>query len=106
MRDFLDKYPSIKLAINWHAYGNNMDMPYNYAEEDDSDFIDENPLAYQFLLNLAMAGPHDMKVGNRAKNTNHKANGEVSDYMFSEKGILAVSPDIGSSDFKSLTYYI
>lgn len=106
MRDFLDKYPGIKLAINWHAYGNNMDMPYNYADENNSDFIDENPLAYQFLLNLAMAAPLDMKLGNRAKTTNHKTNGEVSDYMFGEKGILAVSPEIGSSDFKSLTYYI
>ena len=106
MRDFLRSHGDIKLAINWHAYGNNMNIPYNFAESSNTELKSEHPKEYEYFVRLLASAPHDMKLGNRAATSKFKTNGEVSDYMFHERGILAVSPEIGSSNIKSMTYYI
>lgn len=39
-----------------------------------------------------------MKIGNYAKNFGKTSNGDVSDYMFAVKGIMAVSPKLGTNN--------
>lgn len=36
----------------------------------------------------------------------YTANGEASDYMLAERGIFAVSPELGTSDNKTMSFFI
>ncbi len=36
----------------------------------------------------------------------YTANGEASDYMLAEKGIYAISPELGTSDNSTITFFI
>jgi len=39
-----------------------------------------------------------MKFGNKPQTSGRYANGEVSDYLLSQKGIVSLSPELGSSN--------
>ena len=47
-----------------------------------------------------------MKVGNSMSNRGRKVNGDVTDYMYNKNGVLAVTPQIGSSNIFSNVFYI
>ena len=47
IRNLLETYPNIKIALNLHTYGNNLNIPFNYA--DDGSLQYEHPSIYSYL---------------------------------------------------------
>lgn len=108
MRDFVISFPKMKFAINFHAYGNLLVMPFNADNQ-------KNPLvkkfykkAYNFYkaLKASKVLPKGNKLGNGSMTVNYEANGEASDWMLSERGIIAMSPELGIADQMSNQFFI
>lgn len=112
MRKLIEKYPNIRLAVNFHAYGNHMNIPFNYAHgmqghsHADDDLMYTHPVIYEYLQKLHKHAPSGMSFGNREINTGRPINGEVSDWMFGKHQIFAISPELGNNDISTNTYYI
>jgi hypothetical protein len=47
-----------------------------------------------------------MSFGNKEETSGRSINGEVSDWMFATHDVIAMSPEIGSSDILTNTYFI
>ncbi len=50
--------------------------------------------------------PQGDLVGNGATTIQYTANGEASDYMLGAFGIIAMSPELGTSDLITATFFI
>lgn len=50
--------------------------------------------------------PQGDLVGNGATTIQYTANGEASDYMLGAFGIIAMSPELGTSDLNTATFFI
>lgn len=55
---------------------------------------------------MSAFAPAGVKFGNSAKTNGRPINGEVSDYMMEKHRIVAMSPELGSNDIKTSTYYM
>lgn len=47
-----------------------------------------------------------MSLGTQFQNTGRSINGEVSDWMFGKHKIFAMSPELGTQDISTMTYFI
>jgi hypothetical protein len=88
-----------------HAYGNALNIPYNF-DDADSDLADTESHVYAYFEKILSEAPEGAVLGNKAQNRGRSVNGEVSDWMFGQHNILALSADLGVSDIKSMTYFI
>jgi len=50
--------------------------------------------------------PKGNKLGNGSMTVNYEANGEASDWMLAERGIIAMSPELGIADKKSNGFFL
>jgi len=50
--------------------------------------------------------PYGNKLGNGAMTVNYEANGEASDWMLGDRGIIAMSPELGIADKRSNAFFI
>lgn len=98
MRDFLKSHTNIKIALNFHAFGNNLNVPFNYANDENQSLMESHPKVYEYFEKLQAKAPEGASFGNRAQNNGRKTNGEVSDYMFGHDKVLAISPELGNSN--------
>lgn len=108
IRDFVDKWTNIKIAINFHAFGNLFVIPFN-SEVSDNEILSANfTKAKQFYDHVHQHAdfPAGNKMGNYAELMNKTANGEASDYFLAEKGIYSVSPRLGTNETQSETFFI
>jgi hypothetical protein len=83
-----------------------MNIPFNYADAQNSDFVRDHPHLNAYYKSLWAKAPKGTKLGNSAQNSGFKINGEVSDFMLMKHGVFALSPELGSADIKTKTFYI
>lgn len=50
--------------------------------------------------------PKGNKAGNGAVTVNYTANGEASDWMLGERGVIAMSPELGTAKFQSNNFFL
>jgi hypothetical protein len=107
IRDFLKGEDRLVSAMNFHSYGNMWIHPFNYMK-----------VANQFPENTARAvvnfyhdfGKEVTRIseslyGNAIQMVNYSTDGEASDWMLGELGVISFSPELGSinpdaQDFK------
>lgn len=104
---FLVENMNISAAMNFHAYGNLWITPYNYKNK--SDFFDIMNFKFATFYTLLSDKLHQdgfRYVGNAASTIKYTANGEASDWMLKSKGIIAMSPELGSDEKITQDFYI
>ena len=109
VKTFIENHKEIKIAFNYHSYGNLLITPFNYANPQDS--------ALSLFMNYTIQKtvydefkneghfPDGFKQGNGAETIRYSANGEASDWMLGEKRIVAFSPELGTKDTMSDKFY-
>jgi len=106
-RDFiLSKIGTLKFVANYHAYGNDILKPFNSTKKDL--FKDIYPDANTFLNELIAEGspPEGLKVTTAPEALGYNSPGEMSDWIMAATGIPAITPEIGTKDKCSETFYI
>jgi hypothetical protein len=105
---FVTKWTNLKVVVNLHAYGNMLIVPFNYDTGANLHLRDKFPVVAEFYENLWHHGHHPKGsvMGNGAASINYTANGEASDWMLEERGIYAMSPELGTHDEASKTFFI
>lgn len=108
MRDFVTKWTNIKIALNLHAWGNLQIIPFNYDSSHNTQLKNDFPLAQHFYSHLEKHGnfPKGAKMGNGEMTVGYSANGEASDWMLAERGIYALSPEIGTKSRDSQHFFL
>lgn len=57
VRDFVQSHPNLKIALNFHAYGNLLVVPFNYSTDvKDKELVSRFPGAASFYDNLWTKG--------------------------------------------------
>ena len=106
MRDYLDKLPNVKIALNFHAWGPLFITPYNWdARKTNPGLTKKAAMFYRYVFEKAGV-PHGYTLGNGAQTIHYTANGEASDWMLHEKGIYAMSPELGIESRYAETFFI
>ena len=109
VKNFIESHPEIKIAFNYHAWGNLVIYPFNYADSKESTIkLFTNYIFFKHLYNEFVEEadfPKNFKHGNGMEAIQYKANGEASDWMLGEKRILAFSPELGIDNGNSNHFY-
>ena len=109
MKYFIEDHPDIKIAINYHTWGNLIITPYNYLSEKESNKLIEKdfPTLFQVYKEFEKEAnyPSNYLFGNGAKTIAYTANGDASDWMLGERHILAFSPELGNGNNNSNAFY-
>eukprot|EP00929_Paragymnodinium_shiwhaense_P118913 TRINITY_DN90803_c0_g1_i1.p1 TRINITY_DN90803_c0_g1~~TRINITY_DN90803_c0_g1_i1.p1 ORF type:complete len:601 (+),score=55.80 TRINITY_DN90803_c0_g1_i1:106-1908(+) len=83
---------NFKIALNFHAYGGMLIYPYNWAtRRKDAELPAADRDIYKEIA-LEFGWP---KSGSVRPLLGYSANGEADDWMYGEKGIIAMAPEIG-----------
>jgi hypothetical protein len=109
IRDFVDAHPNLKIAINFHAWGNLFVIPFNYSDDKNAyELISKFPGAASFYDDVWVNGgiPTNNVKGSGILTVDYTANGEASDWMLKERGIYAMSPELGNIDRWSEEFFI
>lgn len=109
IRDFVNKWTNIKIAINFHAFGNLFIIPFNYDTVEGNQNLAANfTKAKQFYDHAHQnAGfPNGNKMGNGVTTVKYPANGEASDYFLAEKGVYSTSPELGTNNKFSDKFFV
>jgi hypothetical protein len=87
----------VKIALNFHAYGNLFIHPFNFDSQENpilkKEFKEESEI-YEEIWNSTGVLEGSIK-GNGMKAIKYSANGEASDWMLGIHGIIALSPELG-----------
>jgi len=108
VKNFIEKHPEIKIAYNYHSYGNFFIIPYSFMKEESDKYLEENNNSlFKIYKDFEKENifPVNNKFGNTVSLLNYTSDGEASDWMLGEKGILAFSPELGNKNFNSETFY-
>lgn len=109
IKKFFEEHPEIKIAINYHTFGNLVITPYNcYTNEKSDKLLKENyPLFFEFYKEFEKEAnyPHNFLFGNGDKTIKYKANGDASDWMLHERKALSFSPELGNGEKVSDTFF-
>ena len=81
-----------------------MNIPYNYDDQLNLQMTTSS--IYDMYEDIRTNGnlPIGMLFGNSMQTTHYKANGEASDWMATQNGMLALSPELGTHDSASNDY--
>jgi hypothetical protein len=109
IKAFVESHPDIKIAINYHSWGNMYITPFNYADSAESAkkmFMNYTvqKLVYNDFFEEAQFPDH-LVHGNGKETINYRANGEAADWMLGEKFIVAFSPELGIPNKNSERFY-
>mgnify|MGYP001626604387 CR=1 FL=1 len=68
----------------------------------------DHPKEYQFyrILSKKIGLASDIKVGSAMQTIKYPSNGDASDWMFAEKGIYAISAELGGATEKTANFFI
>ena len=99
VRDFItstDK--NIKIAINFNAFGNLFIIPNNFDDQWNKQMV--NSTIYALYEDIRSNGnlPLGMLFGNTMQTVHFPANGEATDWMSTQNGMIAMSPELGIHD--------
>ncbi|KRX02639.1 hypothetical protein PPERSA_11979 [Pseudocohnilembus persalinus] len=100
IKQFMTETHNIKAAINFHAYGPLWITPYNYYNDKNNSDIVVNSTTYniyQYYKDNANFPQHNtFAYGNAKQTIDYQANGDASDWMLHDLGVIAVSIELGS----------
>ena len=83
-------------------------MPYSYVKDPYNKILEENSnYFFEIYKNIEEEGifPLYNKFGNTMSTLSYSSDGEASDWMLAEIGILSFSPELGTGDAKSESFY-
>lgn len=78
--------------------GNLFAIPFNYESKLNEDFLKIPESDIYNVIEKESERPTGNKFGNIKSLTSNPQNGEVSDWMFAEKGIIALSVYLGNKE--------
>ena len=109
MKIFVDSHPNIKIAYNYHSWGNLLITPFNYINKEESLKIikKEYPIHYQMYEEFKKEGnfPKNFLFGNADEVIKYLTNGDATDWFLGKKKILSFSPELGSGNKNSDVFY-
>lgn len=92
MREFING-KSIKMAINWHSYGNLLIYPWNYKNIQTADS------AVYVRFSEVMCSENDFRYGTVAETYGYQSNGDADDWaygeVFEKNKIISYTAEIG-----------
>ena len=101
-------HPNIKIAFNYHTWGNIMITPFNHLKRNDSLTILKNefPIHYKMYEHFKEEAnfPVNFLFGNCQKTLGYMSNGEATDWFLGKKSILSFSPELGNGKKSSNTF--
>ncbi len=89
LKKFVDSHQNIKFSIDYHSYGNDYILPSMVNRNTMKDTFYE-----EFLKEAELDPSH--KFGTSEELISYTTSGDLSDWMFGEKNIPAISVEIGS----------
>ena len=99
MRDLVLTYSKIRVAINLHAWGPMFIVPFSFDDSKSNALLKEKHAKAEAFYNGVFykdVSPIGYSFGNAVDTIGYTANGEASDWMLGERGIYAISPEIGT----------
>jgi len=108
IKGLIERFDRIVSAMNFHAYGGLWIFPANFDRKSGINTLQKkNPYLYSQYQLFKKRIPKVFwpKFGNAMQTINYFANGEASDWMVFEKGIMAFSPELGTSDSRTDHFY-
>ena len=83
-------------------------LVFNYDNSKSNARLNKNhPKAARFFKEIfSSAEPLGYILGNGKQTIEYTANGEASDWMLGERGVYAISPELGSLDRGSESFFI
>lgn len=96
VRDFiLNPKRNIKIAINFHTWGNLFIIPFNYDDQWNHEMI--NTPIYKMYEDIRDSGnlPAGMLFGNGKQTIQYSANGDATDWMAKQNDMMSISPELG-----------
>ena len=109
VKALIEANPNIKMALNFHTYGNLMVTPFGPGGRDNTELKEDHPEAYalyeHFEQGAAKHFPSGLKFGNPTNTVGYTANGGADDWMLFEHGIISCTPELGTSDRQSNTFF-
>ena len=109
IKNFIDSHPDIKIAINYHSFGNIVITPFNYLKRNKSlEILEKNfPIHYKMYQDFKKEAnyPKNFLFGNADKTINYLTNGEATDWYLGKKNILSFSPELGNGEKKSEKFF-
>ena len=88
---------NIKIAYNYHSFGNFLITPFNYDSDENNNLKTKFDEFYKLYKEFYQEGlfPFNDIMGNGKATVGYQANGEASDWMLGAKKILSFSPELG-----------
>ena len=109
IKNFIDTHPDIKIAINYHSFGNIVIIPFNYLNANKSlEKLEKNfPIHYKMYQDFRKEAnyPKNFLFGNADKTINYLTNGEATDWLLGKKNILSFSPELGNGEKNSSKFF-
>ena len=102
LKNFIDIYPNIKIAFNYHTWGNLYITPFNYLDKIASDNLLKSnySIFYSMYKEFEKEAnlPKEYSFGNAINTIHYKTVGDATDWFLMDKKILSFSPELGNSD--------
>ncbi|KAH9261264.1 hypothetical protein BASA81_000968 [Batrachochytrium salamandrivorans] len=92
VRDFVLQR-NFKVAFNYHSFGRQIYLPYSCQAEGATK---DNAFFFRFAARITRNTAY--QYGQPWNSGLYSVNGDASDWMYSERGIIAVSPEVAPSD--------
>jgi len=89
VKNFVDSHPNIKFSIDYHAYGDDYIIPSQLSMKT----IFNTPYE-EFYKEAGLYSTH--KMGSSEDLLQYTTSGDVSDWMYGEKAVFAISVEVGS----------
>ena len=109
IKDFVEMHPDIKIAIDYHSWGNIIITPFNCLKSNESEKKLENefPQHYKMYQDFKKEAkfPKNFTFGNADKTIKYMTNGEGTDWFLGKKHILSFSPELGNGNKDSYVFY-
>ena len=107
VRNLVLRSRKISSAINFHAYGNLWINPYSYSANDENKLLfDSNVFEFYEAFHGILKANRFTHFGTAQETIKYVANGEASDWMLGEHGIICLSPELGALNNKSDAFYL
>ena len=109
IKNFIDSHPNIKIALNYHSFGNLIITPFNYLKHKESvnKISKEFPVHFKMYEDFKNEGqfPQNFLFGNADNTIKYITNGDATDWFLGAKKILSFSPELGNGNKESDIFY-
>lgn len=108
VKNLIERYDRIVSAMNFHAYGDLWIYPANFQSDKGPNVLrtlnHDLWRKYKMFEKNTTWSKND-RVGNAMKTISYFAQGEAADWMAVSKGIFAFSPELGTNEEDTNTFY-